>query len=155
MKKNVTKIFLTSMLCLTLAGCSFNKAPTVTRGKANDKVQEVDNDQYVRYDEEGVRINTSSKIINNTQKLDDIEFNILSLEEVANMTTITLNAKNISSFESIEKSFGISLYDKNGSNMLEQNLTVPSLLPNESINIKIQATLDFANAYEYKITENK
>lgn len=154
MKKNVTKIFLTSMLCLTLAGCNFTKTPTVTNGKANDKVQEIDNDQYVKYDEEGVRINTSPKIINNTQKLDDIEFNISSLEEVANMTTITLNAKNVSEFESVERRVVISLYDKKGNNTLKQNLTVPSLLPNESINIKIQATLDFANAYEYKITEN-
>ena len=154
MKKDVTKIFCTSLLCLILAGCSFTKTPTVPVDKTSDKVQEIDNDKYVRYDEEGVRINTSPKIINHTQKLDEIEFNLLSLEEIANMTTIILNAENVSEFESAEKSVTISLYDENGNNTLKQNLTVPSLLPNESINIKLQATLDFANAYEYKITEN-
>lgn len=154
MKKNVTKIFLTSMICLTLAGCSFTKTPITTDVKTDDKVQEIDNDKYVRYDEEGVRINTSAKILNKMQRIDTVEFRISSLEEIANMTTITLNAKNISDVETIEKRASILLYDESGNNILNQSFTIPSLLPSESINIKIQATLDFANAYEYKITEN-
>ena len=167
MNKNMKKIFLTgatlAILGSVMTGCSWfkeekvpinNTTNNITNTNVNTQVEEtMKEDEFIRYEEDGTRVNTSANIINSTKRLGVLEFKNIELSEIVNITKIKAEVHNTSTEKIIEKEIVIKLLDKNGKAITELNTCVCTIEPGAFLELNAQSTLDFANAYDIEFIE--
>ncbi len=161
MNKNTKKVVLG---CLTLVvigaamtGCSWfdkEKNPAGNDVSDNNQVTEqINNDEFIKYEENGTRVNVSPNIVNSTKKLGTLEFRNINISEVVNMTKITADVYNTSTEDIIEKDLVIKLLDKNNKVIIEIPASLGTIKAGESTRMISQTTLDYANAYDVQFVE--
>lgn len=162
MNKNAKKVIIS---CLTLVvmgaamtgcGCTRNKEtskgnPNVSNN--NQVAEQVNNDEFIRYESDGTRVNISPNIANTTKKMGVLEFKNIRVSEIVNMTKISADVYNTSPEKIIEKDLLVRLLDKNGNVIIDINATLGTIEPGASVTLNAQATLDFANAYDIQFVE--
>lgn len=126
-----------------------------TRPK-EDEIQKVEigenqvKEEFVQVLEDGSKLNTSSKL-NETKKVNGLEIGNIQLSMTGGETTLLANVKNNSGKDLGVTVIDITLYDKNGVEITTIRGIIGDVKAGESVKLEASTTLDFANAYDFKV----
>lgn len=109
------------------------------------------NSQEIQVLTDGTSVN---KRINfeKTKRFGDYEISNIAFTSNNNITTITADIKNISQVKIEEKIITLRLFDNQKGDITSLTGMVKTLEPNESTQLKITATLNYIDAYDYLIS---
>ena len=115
-----------------------------------DHLQEKNN-EYIKTEEEGTRVNTSDKIKKAKFIIDGLEISNIQLSELVGKTSLTADVKNSTEEKKGDIELTITLYKKDGSVLVEMGGYIGTVEAGATSKIDAAATLDYANAYDIKI----
>lgn len=136
------------LLCVIIFAVQHNnKAEDVS----NNVVQETQEEQFVQTTEDGIKVNTSEKFAEK-KEVNGIEFTDIQFTENNGETCLIATVTNTGSVKTEMFAVDITLLDENGTEIK----TIPGLIaPLEagaSTQFSASTTLDYANAYDFKVT---
>ncbi len=105
--------------------------------------------RYIKNDG-GIIINTSDKL-KDFKRIDGIEVKDILLTKEGSISNLTVTINNSTSEESQDFNAKFIFVDKKGNEITSMTTYIPILQPNESIQIELQAKLDFVEAYDFRI----
>ena len=152
MKKKEKRMILILLVILVIAIVIF----AVTKNKKGEQVEntEVENkpvEEFVQVLEDGTKLNTSTKF-NESREVNGFKFENIQFTEqngqsvlLADVTNNTQNA--ITDYTLVD----VILYDKNGQEIITLGGIISPLQPGEKTQFNMSSTLDYANAYDFKI----
>jgi len=107
-------------------------------------------EEYTQKREDGTKVNISTKL-HEMKKLGDLEIGNITLTSKNNISVILADAKNTGNNTSKLTEIILILLDKNGNEIVSANGIIPQLKENETTQINIGISADFANAYDFII----
>lgn len=107
---------------------------------------------YVEIQEDGTNLNTSNKL-KETKKLGELEFSNIRLTSKDGESYVTADVKNISTTKLGNKFVHITIVDDKGEDLSKVTIYLGDIQAGEAITINGKASSDFANAYDFLITE--
>lgn len=130
----------------------------IKRG-ANNKGGNIINEQKIVNEEEfievisdGTKVNKSNKLAE-TKTIDGLEVSNIRLTEKNNMSRILATVKNTTNETKGEYAVKIILLNKVGETIKEIEAYIDKVAPGETVTLNTAATVDFANAYDFKIVK--
>lgn len=116
--------------------------------------------EFVKVEEDGTRVNISSKLAE-AKEFKGLKFTNIKFSESANESLLTGDVQNISNADIGVTGAVVTFLNKNGDKIGETKiLVVPPkklgepLKPGESTKFTTSVTFDYVNAYDFKISEN-
>lgn len=143
-------IVVVVLLCVIIFAVQHNNK---TEDLSNNAVQgEAQQDeQFVQTTEDGIKVNTSEKFAEK-KEVNGIEFTNIQFTESGGETSLIATVTNTGSAKTEMFAVDITLLDENGTEIK----TIPGLIaPLEagaSTQFSASTTLDYANAYDFKVT---
>ena len=116
--------------------------------QANVSNEEVE--EFVKVLDDGKKVNTSSKL-NETKYVDGYEIGNIELSTVDGQTTLYADVKNNTGKDADVKAIEITLYDENGGVIVTMGGVITDAKNGETVKLEASTTLDFANAYDFKV----
>ena len=107
-------------------------------------------EEFVQVLEDGSKLNTSTKL-NETKNVNGLEIGNIQLSMVGGETTLFANVKNNTGADIGVTEIDITLYDKNGGEIVTIGGVIGDVKAGESVKLEASTTLDFANAYDFKV----
>ena len=154
MKKNEKK-FLTILIAITIIVVIIFIA---TRGKGKKEENKVEEntvkEEFVQVLEDGTKLNTSTKL-NETKKINGIEFGNIQLTMKDGQSMLLADVKNTTETASELTLVDVTLLDKEGKTIVKVGGIIPPLEAGESTQFNSSMTLDYANAYDFKVEVSK
>lgn len=123
-----------------------NKTATVNSNDLNTI-----SNSYVQEIEDGVKLNTSSKM-NEAKQTGGFKFNNIQLTTKDGITTLLMDVTNISGTATELKNVEITLLDQSGNELTTLKGVIVALENNASTQLNIAATSDYINAYDFNIS---
>ncbi len=139
-------VIILIILLLIIKGVS-NKG-----GNIIDEQKIVNEEEFVEVISDGTKINKSNKL-QETKKINGLEISNIRLTEKNNMSRILATVKNTSSETKGGYAVKIILLNKVGETIKEIEAYIDKVDPGETVTLNTAATVDFANAYDFKIVE--
>jgi len=124
---------------------------SITKNKENDG-ETLTKQAYVEIQEDGTNLNTSDKL-KQTKKLGELEFSNISLTSKDGQSYITADVKNTSSSNLGNKFIHLTIVDDKNETLSSVTIYLGNIKPEETITINSIPSSDFANAYDFLITE--
>lgn len=126
-----------------------NAGPVVTDGE-KENLEEPDVEKYVQVGADGSKVNTSealkaNKVVNN------IEFSDIQLSQRDGETLLTAVLKNTGSTANELFSVNVTLLDDAGQDIVAVEGVVPPMEAGTTKQFEVSMTLDYANAYDFKV----
>ena len=164
MKKN-EKIMISILIIITLIVVSIyvirnNTQKDIMIGKQgiqteqNQEEKKEKKEDYVQKIEDGTKINTSSKL-HETKTLEGLEISNIQLTEKNNLSVLLGTIKNTSTTTQGGYEIDINIVDKKGDKIIKLGGYIPKIEPQESTQLNIAASFDYANAYDFNISKRK
>lgn len=116
---------------------------------AGGEIQNLDEENVVTLDD-GTRLNTS-KELKKEKTIDGMKITEIQLTEKANMTVLLANLTNTSNETKGGYVADITLLDKEGNELTTLHPYIDELAAGESTQLNASTSLDFANAYNFRI----
>ena len=116
------------------------------------QVQENKVEEFVEVKSDGTKVNTSNQLAK-TKTVEGLEISNIQLTENGNLSKITANVKNPTSQTKGDFAVKITILDKNGKEMATIGGYIDKVNPGETVKLSASATVDFANAYDFKVTK--
>ena len=113
--------------------------------------EETEQTQYYR-EEEGTKINTSSKL-SEIKEFEGLEISNVTLTEEADNSTFIAAVKNNNNSTSGEFFLDLKFVDKDNNEIATISCYVDKVEPGQSVELNASATANLANAYDYSITK--
>ena len=126
---------------------SKNKTGSEENIEENNVVEE-----FVQVLEDGTRLNTSTKL-NEMKKFEGLEFGNIQLTNLNGQSVLLADVKNTTQAETGLMLVNVTLIDKNGNELGTVGGIISPLKPGESKQFNTSMTIDYANAYDFKITK--
>ena len=98
------------------------------------------------------KLNTSTKM-QETKTINGLEINNVQLTSKDNVTTMLATVTNKTSQTAGDFAVKLTMLDKDGKTITEAHGYISKVEPGKSVQLNISKTYDFANAYDYKITQ--
>ena len=157
MKKNEKKgiIILVFIAIVIIAVIFF-----ATRGKDDKEVVEnttTNNapvEEFVQVLEDGTKLNTSTKL-NQTKKVNGLEFGNIQLTMQNGQSVLLADVKNTTSSATELTLVDVTLLDKEGNTIVKVGGIIAPLEAGASTQFNTSMTLDYANAYDFKVEVKK
>ena len=161
MKKNEKKMILILVIVsIVIIGIIYlstrpskNKSEpstTIEESTTNENVEE-----FVQVLGDGKKLNNSTKL-NETKKVNGLEFSKIYLTEKDNSTDLIATVKNNTGKDITKMTFvKVTLLDKEGKNITTLDGAIAPIKAGEEKQFQINSTLDYANAYDLKIEITK
>ena len=156
MKSN-EKILIAILVIITICVVIF----AVNRGKKNDvagdnlgatnTVQKEEEEKFVQVTEDGTKVNTSEKLAEK-KVVNNIEFTDIQLTANDGETVLIAAVKNTGDAKTEMFAVNITLLDEKGGEIKTIPGLVAPLEPGATSQFSSSTTLDYANAYDFKIT---
>ena len=108
-------------------------------------------EEFVNVLDDGTKLNTSEKL-HNTKVVDGLEISDLQLTERGNETVLLGTVKNTTGTVQTTV-LKITLIDKEGKEIKTLTAYVEGIKPGESTELNVSTTLDYANAYDFKVSK--
>ena len=127
----------------------------VSKNKKGNKENTEENkvvEEFVQVLEDGTRLNTSTKL-NEMKKFEGLEFGNIQLTNLNGQSVLLADVKNTTSAETGLMLVNVTLIDKNGNELGTVGGIISPLKPGESKQFNTSMTIDYANAYDFKITK--
>ena len=106
---------------------------------------------YVQEIEDGVKLNTSSKM-NEAKEAGGFKFNNIQLTTKDRITTLLMDVTNISGTATELKNVEITLLDQSGNELTTVKGVITALENNASTQLNIATTSDYIEAYDFRIS---
>ncbi len=119
-------------------------------GEVKNIEQSAQQEEHVNVLADGTKVNTSNKLAE-TKTIDGLEVSNIRLTEKNNVSRILATVNNPTSQEKGGFAVKITLLTKDGSVLKELEAYLDKVLPGEQATLNTAATVDFANAYDFKI----
>lgn len=149
-KKERKRIFtIIGILLLTIIILLIVKS--ITKNDENEG-EVLTKETYVEIQEDGTNLNTSNKL-KETKKLGELEFSNIRLTSKDGESYVTADVKNTSTTKLGNKFVHITIVDDKGEDLSKVTIYLGDIEAGESITINGKASSDFANAYDFLITE--
>ena len=151
MKKKEKRMILILLVVLVIAVVIF----VVSKNKKGNKENTEENkvvEEFVQVLEDGTRLNTSTKL-NEMKKFEGLEFGNIQLTNSNGQSVLLADVKNTTQAETGLMLVDVTLYDKNGNELGTVGGIISPLKPGESKQFNTSMTIDYANAYDFKITK--
>lgn len=160
MKKNEKKMILILVIVsIVIIGIIYlatrpskNESESITTKESttNENVEE-----FVQVLGDGKKLNNSTKL-NETKKVNGLEFSKIYLTEKDNSTDLIATVKNNTGKDITKMTFvKITLLDKEGKNIATLDGAIAPIKAGEEKQFQLNSTLDYANAYDLKIEITK
>lgn len=152
MKKNEKRMILILLVVLVIAVVVFavNKNKKDDIGTENSVSENNTVEEFVQILEDGTKLNTSTEL-GKTKQVGSFKFENIQLTEQNGQTVLLANVTNTGSSATESTIVEVSLLDKNGENIVTINGIIKDLQPGETTQFNTSMTLDYANAYDFKI----
>lgn len=160
MKKNEKKMILILVIVsIVIIGIIYlatrpskNESESITTKESttNENVEE-----FVQVLGDGKKLNNSTKL-NETKKVNGLEFSKIYLTEKDNSTDLIATVKNNTGKDITKMTFvKVTLWDKEGKNIATLDGAIAPIKAGEEKQFQLNSTLDYANAYDLKIEITK
>lgn len=160
MKKNEKKMILILVIVsIVIIGIIYlatrsskNESESITTKESttNENVEE-----FVQVLGDGKKLNNSTKL-NETKKVNGLEFSKIYLTEKDNSTDLIATVKNNTGKDITKMTFvKVTLLDKEGKNIATLDGAIAPIKAGEEKQFQLNSTLDYANAYDLKIEITK
>ena len=127
----------------------------VSKNKKGNKENTEENkvvEEFVQVLEDGTRLNTSTKL-NEMKKFEGLEFGNIQLTNSNGQSVLLADVKNTTQAETGLMLVNVILIDKNGNELGTVGGIISPLKPGESKQFNTSMTIDYANAYDFKVTK--
>ena len=151
MKKKEKRMILILLVVLVIAVVIFVISKNKTGNKENTEENNVV-EEFVQVLEDGTRLNTSTKL-NEMKKFEGLEFGNIQLTNSNGQSVLLADVKNTTQAETGLMLVDVTLYDKNGNELGTVGGIISPLKPGESKQFNTSMTIDYANAYDFKVTK--
>ena len=126
-----------------------------TRGKKEEEVKNTTEnnapvEEFVQVLEDGTKLNTSTKL-NETKKVNGIEFGNIQLTMQNGQSLLIADVKNTTSTATELTVVDVTLLDKQGNTIVKVGGLIAPLEAGASTQFTTSMTLDYANAYDFKV----
>ena len=151
MKKKEKRMILILLVVLVIAVVIF----VVSKNKKGNEENTEENkvvEEFVQVLEDGTRLNTSTKL-NEMKKFEGLEFGNIQLTNSNGQSVLLADVKNTTQAETGLMLVNVTLIDKNGNELGTVGGIISPLKPGESKQFNTSMTIDYANAYDFKITK--
>ena len=108
-------------------------------------------EEFVQVLDDGTKLNTSEEL-HKTKMLDGLEISDLQLTERGNETVLLGTVRNTTNIVQTAV-FNITLIDKTGSEITTLPAYIEGLEPGASTELNVSTTLDYANAYDFRVSK--
>ena len=168
MKKDNSTIFIvvTIIIVIALIICLSikNKKPnqptgntnTVTEGNQDTEITEEQPEEkveeFVNIDPDGGKTNISEKF-NETKEFDGMRVGNTQLRSINSETQLLADITNTSGQDTEEMLIDVIFYDKDGNKIVNLDGIVAPMKVGETVQLNLNSSLDYANAYDYKIVK--
>jgi len=149
-KRMILLIILVGAIIISILYMATRPKEVETSGGEEQQVQNKVTEEFVQVLEDGSKINTSTKL-NQTKNANGLEIGNIQLSMVNGETTLLANVKNNTGVDIGVKAIDIVLYDKNANEIVTINGVIGNVKAGESVKLEASTTLDFANAYDFKV----
>ena len=152
MKKNEKKgIAILIIVAIIIIGIIF----FATRGKKEEVVQNTTEnnapvEEFVQVLEDGTKLNTSTKL-NEMKKVKGFEFGNIQLTMQNGQSVLIADVKNTTSSATELTLVDVTLLDKEGNTIVKVGGVIAPLEAGASTQFNTSMTLDYANAYDFKV----
>ena len=153
MKKKEKRMILILLVILVIAIVIFAVTKN-KKGNNNNENTEVENEpveEFVQVLEDGTKLNTSTKFNESREvngfRFESIQFTEQNGQSVLLADVINNTEKAITDYTLVD----VILYDKNGQEIITLGGIISPLQPGEKTQFNMSSTLDYANAYDFKI----
>lgn len=157
MKKKIVPIIVVSILIIgVIVGVIYfitnndKKEGENTNQEVEANVLNEEVEEFVKVLDDGKKVNTSSKL-NETKYVDGFEIGNIELSTVAGQTTLYADVKNNTGKDADVKVLEITLYDENDEVIVTMGGVITDAKAGETVKLEASTTLDFANAYDFKV----
>ena len=149
MKPKEKRMILILLVILVIAIIIF----AVNKNKKDENTEENKVvEEFVQVLEDGTRLNTSTKL-NEMKKFEGLEFGNIQLTNSNGQSVLLADVKNTTQAETGLMLVNVTLIDKNGNELGTVGGIISPLKPGESKQFNTSMTIDYANAYDFKITK--
>ena len=152
MKKKEKKMILTILVVgvIIVGIIYFATRPKEEKKQEMPVVENKVVEEFVQVLEDGSKLNTSTKL-NETKNVNGLEIGNIQLSMVGGETTLFADVKNNTGSDVGVTAIDITLYDKNGGEIVTINGVIGDVKAGETVKLEASTTLDFANAYDFKV----
>ena len=127
----------------------------VTRPKKEEIVENEVVEEFVQVLGDGKKLNTSTKL-NETKTVNGLEFSNIYLTEKDSSTDLIATVKNNTGKDITEITFvEVTLIDKEGKEIVKLDGAIAPIKAGGEKQFQINTTLDYANAYDFKVEIKK
>ena len=151
MKKKEKRMILILLVVLVIAVVIFVVSKNKTGSEENIEENNVV-EEFVQVLEDGTRLNTSTKL-NEMKKFEGLEFGNIQLTNSNGQSVLLADVKNTTQAETGLMLVNVILIDKNGNELGTVGGIISPLKPGESKQFNTSMTIDYANAYDFKVTK--
>ena len=144
-------MILILLVVLVIAVVIFVISKNKTGNKENTEENNVV-EEFVQVLEDGTRLNTSTKL-NEMKKFEGLEFGNIQLTNSNGQSVLLADVKNTTQAETGLMLVNVTLIDKNGNELGTVGGIISPLKPGESKQFNTSMTIDYANAYDFKVTK--
>lgn len=109
-------------------------------------------EEFVQVLEDGTKLNTSEKL-NEAKMLDGLKFENMQLTNNNGQTVLLADVTNTTSKTTELTLVTVIVLDKNGNEIGKINGAISPLKASEKMQFNAGTTLDYANAYDFKVTK--
>ena len=150
MKDNEKKMLIILLIILVIAIIIFvvNKNK---KGNNNENAEENNTvEEFVQVLEDGTKLNTSTKL-SEAKEVNGLKFENMQLTTQDNQTVLLADVTNTGSNKTDIQLVDVTLLDKDGNEIITVGGIISQLEPGEKTQFNTSMTLDYANAYDFKI----
>ena len=150
MKSNEKKMIaiLLVILLISIIIVVVNKNKKVSKSEDTEENSTVE--EFVQVLDDGTKLNTSTKL-NEAKEVNGLKFENIQFTEKNGQSVLLANVTNNSGKETKFTLVDVILYDKNGNEIAKVGGIVSPLQPGAKTQFNSSMTLDYANAYDFKI----
>ena len=145
-------IFIGGVIILILVLLVVKSNSKKETGKQEEIVQEQKAEEFVSVLSDGTKVNNSNKLAE-TKIIDELEVSDIRLTQKDNISKILATVKNPTSQVKGGYLVKIELLDKEQKTIEEIKAYIDKVQPGETVTLNAAATVDFANAYDFKRTK--
>lgn len=122
----------------------------------NTNVTEQENvvEEYVQKLEDGSKLNVSDKL-QKSKKLDGLEITNIQLREIGGITTLLADVSNKTGSATTDKMVKVEVLDKSGNTIVTLRGLIDAMPADGNVQLNMAVTADVANAYDFKISNDK
>ena len=145
-KKMIEVLFVILLISIIIVVVNKNKKVS----KSEDTEENSTVEEFVQVLDDGTKLNTSTKL-NEAKEVNGLKFENIQFTEKNGQSVLLANVTNNSGKETKFTLVDVILYDKNGNEIAKVGGIVSPLQPGAKTQFNSSMTLDYANAYDFKI----